>query len=77
MRRGCGQGFGVAAGEAVEVTFDQIGEIQENVAAAVQPDGDTTTYRLDTRPSAPTASQAADYTPQKYLAGTDGWNPIW
>lgn len=23
-----------------------------------------------------TASQAANFTPQKYLAGTDGWNPI-
>jgi len=23
-----------------------------------------------------TASQAANYTPQKYLAGSDGWNPI-
>ncbi|MCG7209633.1 pectinesterase family protein [Streptomyces arenae] len=29
-------------------------------------------------PSAPqmTATQAADYTAQKYLAGTDGWNPV-
>ena len=23
-----------------------------------------------------TDAQAANYTPQKYLAGTDGWNPI-
>lgn len=23
-----------------------------------------------------TASQAASYTPQTYLAGTDGWNPL-
>jgi pectinesterase len=22
------------------------------------------------------AAQAATYTPQKYLAGTDGWNPL-
>lgn len=23
-----------------------------------------------------TASQAADYTAKKFLAGTDGWNPV-
>ncbi|MFM9458470.1 PemB family protein [Streptomyces europaeiscabiei] len=24
-----------------------------------------------------TDAQASDYTVEKYLAGTDGWNPVW
>ncbi len=39
---------------------------------------------LDTGPGATvnsnrpqlSAAQAANYTPQKYLAGSDGWNPV-